>query len=163
MNCIREFATMDNVLFALYLIWISVQDLKDMQVVRYSHLLGVTAVGWNVIANGFYSVGAFLTDGTLAMHFMEIAVVLLLQTLSCIFKCYGLADALTICLCSIFYFFKSNRYQCVLFSLLLQSVSGVLLIVVQIFKDNIKGLQLKQAVPYVPYISVAFFLTKWVL
>ncbi len=149
---------MDKILFAIYLIWISVQDFKTMQVVRYSHLLGITAIVLAATEHGL-NVAATVS----VMNVAEIVLVCLLEITGYFLKCYGLADVFSVCICAAFYFFESNRYECVLFTLLLQSVSGILLIVVQMFKGNIKGLHLKQSVPYIPYISVSFFLTKWVL
>ena len=43
MNYVQGFEIMASLIFGVYLLWVSCQDVQEMQVVRYSHLLGVLA------------------------------------------------------------------------------------------------------------------------
>ena len=43
MNYVQGFEIMARRIFGVYLLWVSCQDVQEMQVVRYSHLLGVLA------------------------------------------------------------------------------------------------------------------------
>lgn len=143
---------MDKLLFLLYLIWISYQDFREMQVVRYSHLLGLAAIVWAIVIHGDSGVFSW-----------ELLMVYLLQIIGFALKWYGLADAIVMCICATFYCAIVGSTRCFLFCFAMQAMAGILLILVQILKNNINGLKLKKPIPYIPYISIAFFLTKWVI
>lgn len=158
MSYIREFATMDNILFSGYLLWISIQDIKEMKVARYSHILGVMAIVWAAVSQNYGDEALF------SIHSIcELMLIFVLQLVGYHCKCYGLADVIVICICSLFYFFQNAGEQCLRFYFVLYAISGILLVITQLQKGNIKGGSLKKPIPYIPYISVAFFLTKWVL
>lgn len=157
MNFTLESEITAKVIFLGYLCWISFQDYESMQVVRYSHLTGLLAVLLEIIINRdqiLYSFCSYVVAGM---------VMALFQAVSHRCHFYGLADTITIYLCSIFFLVKHGPDDCLLFYYLLQAIAGVLLIPSQVFKGNVKKLRLKRPVPYIPYISVAFILTNIVL
>ena len=164
MNYIRVFEIMASVLFGIYLFWVSMQDAKELQVARYSHLLGVTAIVCMMVARSVWRtehvVGALDLWGT---QLWEIVVIWVLQFIGYKLRFYGLADVFTMGICATFYYFDSGRYQCLVFGVVLYAVSGILLLAIELARGNLKGWKLKQKVPYIPYIAVAFFLTKWVI
>ena len=152
---------MASLIFGGYLIWVSWQDIQEMQVVRYSHLLGVLAIVLHVISsllsdNGseFYCVKKYLSAGSL---------LLVLQILAHFLNLYGLGDVIVFFLCSMYMLLEKGVEQYLLAYFMLQAISGSLLLAVQFLKGNIKGMRLRAPVPYIPYISVAFILTNMVL
>lgn len=157
MNFTLELETMAKVIFGGYLGWISYQDYRSMQVVRYSHLAGLLAVLLETLRNRSQIV-SFFQDYAVAA-----SIIALLQAVAQRGHFYGLADIITIYLCCIFFLVQQGPDDWMLFFCLLQAISGVLLISLQILKGNVKMLHLKRPVPYIPYISVAFILTNIVL
>lgn len=164
MNYVRGFEIMASVLFGAYLFWVSMQDAKEMQVVRYSHLLGVVAILCVLLTRCVWSAGSVVEAGTIwKVHLWEIGVVWLLQFIGYKIRLYGLADVFVVGICATFYYFASGKYQCLFFGVALYAVSGILLLLVEFARGNLKGWKLEQKVPYIPYVAVAFFLTKWVI
>ena len=164
MDYVHVLEIMASALFVAYLIWAMQQDVKEMQVARYTHLLGLGAIIISALSttiNGQLDVGN--TEVLWRQNLWEIVVVCLLQFIGYKLRCYGLADVFLISLCSAFYYFQSAQYHCLYFYFVLYAISGVLLLFVELCRGNLKGLKLKQKVPYIPYISIAFFLTKWVI
>lgn len=148
---------MGKLLFYLYLLWAAWQDCREMQVVRYSHILGVLAVFLQSFREsaymrvdmseyGIYAVGLFIVQGI---------------QYQC--KCYGLADAIVFFLCGSFFLGTKDRQDVFRLYFVLQACSGTLFLLHQCVKRNVKGLRLKHSVPYIPYICVAFILTNGVL
>ena len=164
MDYIHVLEIMASVLFAAYLLWAVQQDVKEMKVARFTHLLGLGAVMVSILAS---AMSRHLESGNIekiwTQNIWELAVVFLLQYIGYKLRCYGLADVFVIGLCSLFYYFQSAEYRCLYFYFLLYAIAGTILLFVQLCCGNLKGLKLKQKVPYIPYISIAFFLTKWVI
>ena len=164
MNYIRVFEITASILFAGYMFWVSMQDAKEMQVARYSHLLGVVAVVCAMIGTGILGTGsAGAGNDFWQQNLWEIIVIWLLQFIGYKHRFYGLADVFVTGLCASFYYFESRTYACLFFYFASYAVAGILLLVTQLAIGNLKGFRLRQKVPYIPYISVAFFLTKWVI
>ena len=55
MNFEQGLEIMASIVFYMYLIWVSRQDLKEMQVVRYSHILGVAAIFLQIVPKALQS------------------------------------------------------------------------------------------------------------
>lgn len=164
MNYAHGFAIMSNFLFVAYLLWASWQDLCQMCVVRYTHLLGCAAIICAMFSNEIFAMLQMpLSTNEWIQNGWEIIIVIILQIIGCYFKCYGLADVFTICICVIFYYFETGIYKCLFFYFGFYVTAGLLLLVTQCAMNNVKGLNLKKQVPFIPYLSVAFFLTKWVI
>lgn len=157
MNFAQELEIMANLIFVTYLAWVSWQDNKEMQVVRYSHLLGLFAVLWEVILQKARIVNS------LNEYFIAVLVLLVLQSISYYFKLYGFADVIVFFLCDTFLLFEKGTKKYLVTYFLVQAVSGNLLLLVQLVKGNVKGLNLKRPAPYIPYICFAFILTNMVL
>lgn len=164
MDYIRVFEIMASVLFAIYLFWGSMQDAKEMKVARYTHLLGLVAIIWIMIARGVLHVDTAVGGSVFWRQYLwEIIVVWLLQFIGYKLRFYGLADVFVIGLCASFYYFESEIYRCLFFYFVLYATSGILLLLMQLIHGNLKGFRLKEKVAFIPYISIAFFLTKWVV
>ena len=152
---------MANVIFSIYLIWVSLQDYREMQVVRYSHGLGIAAILLEILRI------VFLQDGSDIYKVWEYmwagVILLLLQMAAYLFKLYGVADMFVFLLCGMFLLFQKGTGCYLTMYFMIHAVSGILLLVVQFIKGNVKGANLRQPVPYIPYISIAFFLTNMVL
>lgn len=148
---------MASFIFVVYLIWISWQDYKEMQVVRYSHLVGALAIVLQASLNGRK------IAGDLGEYFLAFLVLLFLQLIACWLKIYGFADVIVFFLSGIFLLLEKGTKNHLLAYFLMQAISGGLLLVVQMVQGNVKGSKLKQPVPYIPYICVAFILTNMVL
>lgn len=148
---------MASLIFATYLIWVSWQDIKERQVVRYSHLLGLFAIFLKgILHNERHSYSA-------KEYIAAVLVLLVLQIIASSLKLYGFADVLVFFLCGVFSLFHKGVENYLPAYFVLQVISGSLLLVVQLAKRNVKGLNLKHPIPYIPYISVAFILTNMVL
>ena len=157
MNFAQGLEIMANLIFVTYLAWVSWQDNKELQVVRYSHLLGVFAVPLQVILQKTRIVNS------LNEYFIAILVLLVLQGIAYRFKLYGFADVIVFFLCGTFLLLEKGTEKYLLAYFLVQAVSGSLLLLVQLAKGNVKGLNLKRPAPYIPYICFAFILTNMVL
>lgn len=157
MNFAQGLEIMADLFFVAYLIWVSWQDNKEMQVVRYSHLLGLFAVVLQVILQKTRIVNS------LNEYFIAISVLLLLQSIAYHFKLYGFADVIVFFLCGTFLLLEKGAEKYLMAYFLVQAVSGSLLLLAQFAKGNVKGLNLKRPVPYIPYICFAFILTNMVL
>ena len=152
---------MASLIFGVYLLWVSCQDVQEMQVVRYSHLLGVLAFLLQAVvkiilpnAREPHSMLEYLSAGL---------VLMVLQIMAYFFRLYGLADVFVFLLCGLYMLLEKGVDRYLLAYFMVQALSGSLLLVVQFLKGNIKGMRLRAPVPYIPYISVAFILTNMVL
>ena len=161
MNYVQGFEIMASLLFCVYLLWVSWQDVQEMQVVRYSHLLGVVAfllqaVVKTLLTNEgeFHGMMKYLSAGL---------VLLVFQIVAYYFKLYGLADVIVFFLCGLYMLLEKGVERYLLAYFMVQAISGSLLLVVQFLKGNVKGMRFRCPVPYIPYISVAFILTNMVL
>ncbi len=153
----QGFEIMAEFMFAGYLLWVSWQDCREMQVVRYSHGLGLLAVIILVFSKG----------GTVLTYLPEYlaGVGILMGVQAAAYKCrlYGLADVLVLFMCGLFLLFLKGPENYLLSYSVLFAVSIVLLILVQLWKKNLHGLQLRKTVAYIPYICTAFILTNAVV
>ncbi|MBR2036398.1 MAG: hypothetical protein IKJ39_09035 [Lachnospiraceae bacterium] len=152
---------MASLIFDGYLVWVSWQDVQEMQVVRYSHLLGVLAFLLQVVIK-------MMTPNERELHSMVEylsagLVLLVLQILAHFLNLYGLGDVIVFFLCGLYMLLEKGVEHYLLAYFMVQALSGSLLLVVQFLKGNIKGMRLKAPIPYIPYISVAFILTNMVL
>ncbi len=157
MNYVPESEIMADCLFTIYLLWVSCQDAKEMQVVRYSHLPGLFAVFWKLWLFEMPGVEGWFE------FFLRVFTLFVIQFVSYRFRLYGLADAIVFFLGGMFLVTKTGLYDFLMFNFMFQAIAGILLLAVQIVKRNVRGTCFKEPVPYIPYISVAFFLTKGVL
>ena len=178
MNYAPEFAVMADRLFYVYLLWVSCQDAKEMQVVRYSHLTGILAIVIKLIcysiddiASGD-SLGNVCAGRNIVVILVGAAILSGIQYMSCRQKLYGVADGIVFWVGGMFLLVErlgvKGAAEEMVFSgltafFMMQALSGLLLILVQAAKGNIKSGIFKQSIAYIPYISVAFFLTKGVL
>ena len=164
MNCVPEFETMVSAVFIGYLLWVSWQDYKSMQVIRYSHGMGLFAVILKIISQVFLQ---GMKKETIYEHLfaslLAVIVLLCIQIAACLLHLYGTADGMVFFLCGLFLLVQEGTEQYMLSFLWMTALSGGMLLVVQVLKGNIKGVALKHPVPYIPYISFAFILTKVVL
>ena len=152
---------MANVIFSIYLIWVSLQDYREMQVVRYSHGLGIAAILLEILRIVFWRDGS---ETYIVREYMSAGfVLLLLQVVACLFKLYGIADMIVLFLCGIFLLLRKGIEYYLMAYFMAQAISGILLLMFQFIKGNVKGTNLRNPVPYIPYISIAFFLTNMVL
>lgn len=153
----QEFAIMASLVFTGYLIWVSWQDHKEMLVARYSHGLGLGAVLILVMVQkndiiehlGEYAIG--------------FAVVLTVQMAAYKGACYGRADVLVFLMCGLYFLCQKGPQLYLTAYLMVQAVSGCLLLLVQTARHNIHGMYLRKPVAYIPYICVAFVLTNVVV
>ena len=154
MNCVQGFEIMADIIFLLYLIWTAIQDVREMQVVRYSHLLGILGVFLQFFLqkeNVFcYPIEYF--TAFLVLFFWQIAAGRL--------KLYGVADAIVFFMNGVFLLGKIGPEKYLLAFFVHQALAGIMLLAVQIAKRNIKGTKLLHSVPYIPYICFAFCLTN---
>lgn len=157
MNYGQELETMAKALFGVYLIWVSWQDKKEMQVFRYSHLLGIVAIILQIIL--LDADRKEVTKGWLA----AVCFLILLQIIACRFRWYGIADAMVLFLCGVWLFLKGGIDYYLQAYFVMEAFAGSVLWGIQLLKKNIKGLCLRQPVAYIPYICVAFILTNIVL
>lgn len=157
MNYEPEFGIMADCIFAVYLLWVSRQDIKEMQVVRYSHILGVSAIIIKIFWQKVFIVTCWIEI------ILAFFVLLITQYISHRLKLYGLADSIVLFLGGMYFLTEGSLVWTLTAYYMFQAIAGILLIVVQSAKGNIKGTGLRKPVPYIPYISVAFFLTKGVL
>ncbi len=146
-----------SMIFYAYLLWASWQDIREMQVIRYTHLLGATAVGIQLLADR----EQICSHGIV---YLSAGILLILVSMAAYrFSLYGMADNILLLVCGLFFINSMGVWIGLEAYLYLQAVSGVLLLIVQMVKHNVKGMKLKHSVPYIPYISVAFVLTNVVL
>lgn len=150
---------MGKLIFMGYLLWSSMQDKKEMQVVRYTHLLGAFAV----ICSGVQYLRSRATAGEIVVMGLAAVCLMFMQLLAWKCRMYGLADVIVFCLIGLFFMFEKGIAEGIMGYLYVYAVSGAMLGVVQWGKGNLKGVRLRQPIPYIPYISVAFFLTNMVL
>ena len=153
----QGFAIIADIIFAIYLLWVSHQDYREMQVVRYSHGLGLAAIVVLTILN--------------KRDFMEypmeyitgVIVVLMIQVIA--YKChlYGMADILVFFVCGLYFLISKGPEVYFTAYMVLQALSGCFLLMIQIVKNNVKGVHLCKPVAYIPYISFAFILTNVVV
>lgn len=156
MSFARESEIMAEFIFGAYLIWVSVQDYREMCVIRYSHLLGLAAVM-------LQSVCCLRAEPDRVYLNVFLSIILLVLQLGAYrFRLYGTADIFVFFLCGIFLL---NRFGADFLTayFLIQALSGGMLMGMQFMKRNVKGLHLRRPVAYIPYISVAFILTNMVL
>lgn len=151
------FEIMASLIFAGYLVWASWQDLREMQVIRYTHILGGFAIG----------ILLFLQQNKIweqwDKYLEAIFLLFLLQVLAKWQMLYGMADMIVFFLSGLFFLMRMGTERYLLAYFLLQALSGIGLLAIQAWKHNIKGLKLGCSVPYIPYICVAFILTNMVL
>lgn len=157
MNLERALETMAEGIFLIYLGWCSLQDFKEMQVIRYTHILA--GVSLFVLAASKQSI----CKEELFIYGCAIGFLALLQGAAYAWKLYGVADMFVFTGCGIYFMLSEGVSEGMLAYAILQAVSGAVLFVVQLMKKNIKGLYLARPVAYIPYISVAFILTKVVI
>lgn len=157
MSYAQEFAIMADAIFAIYLLWVSKQDYREMQVVRYSHGLGIAAIVILVILN----------RKEIMMYPMEyilgVLFALLMQIIAYQCHLYGMADILVFFVCGLYFLMRKGSELYFTSYMLLHALAGCLLLMIQIIKRNIKGMRLCKPVAYIPYISVAFILTNVVV
>ena len=164
MNYAPELEIMVDIIFVLYLIWVSWQDYKSMQVVRYSHLSGLFAIVLQLFLRVvLHDLRIYDMPEEIIAGFVACLMLLVMQIAACFIRLYGAADGIVFFLCGVFMVVKEGAEGFMQTFLCLTAVSGVMLLVVQAMKGNLKGVGLKHPVPYIPYISFAFILTKWVL
>lgn len=160
MNFEQGLEIMASIVFYMYLIWVSRQDLKEMQVVRYSHILGVAAIFLQIVPKALQSDSRIYEARE---YWVAVMVLLFLQMGACFLRMYGLADVFVCFLCDIFFLLEYGLEYYLPAHFLMQAIAGGLLLMVQLVKGNVKGTRLKRPVPYIPYLSVAFILTNMVL
>lgn len=157
MNYGHGFEIMASVIFIGYLLWVSWQDYREKMVVRYSHGLGLMAI---VIL-------LLLRRHAIAEQPLEylIGVCIVLISQGVAYKCsfYGLADVLVFLMCGLYFLVQKGPHLYLTAYVMVLAVSGCALLLVQIFKGNVKRLHLRKAVAYIPYICFAFVLTKVVV
>ena len=164
MDYIHVFEIMASILFIAYLFWASLQDVREMKVARYTHLLAVLAIICTILSKVVCCMDSSVYENRLWLrNLWEILLSCSFHWIGCRLCFYGLADVFVMNLCDVFYFFQSGTYGCLFFCFASYATSGILLLVVQLINGNLKGFHLKRKVPYIPYISIAFFLTKWVI
>jgi Flp pilus assembly protein protease CpaA len=153
----QGFAITADVILTVYLLWVAIQDFHEMQVVRYSHGLGLLAVLILVILN----------RGNIAEYPVEyiLGLIFVLMTQVIAGKChlYGMADILVFFVCGLFFLMRKGPALYLTAYMMLHAMSGGLLLMVQLLKRNVKGVRLCKPVAYIPYISFAFVLTNVVV
>lgn len=157
MNYVPGFEIMADWIFWLYLLWAAYQDIKEMQVVRYTHLLGIAGI----CLQAFLHKDMVLQEA--ATYLAAIIILCFLQVAAARLKLYGVADAIVLFMCGIFLLAKAGADYYLFVYLIVQAVSGILLLAVQTVKRNVKKGKLLRPVPYIPYICFAFILTNVVL
>lgn len=157
MNYVPELEIIADGIFTVYLLWASWQDKKGMQVVRYSHILGLSAIVLKICLQKHLVLSDWIEF--ILMFFGAYMT----QFFAFRLKLYGLADVIVLFLCGIYFEVDKGISEALTAYFTVQAIAGVLLLVIQTVKGNIVGMVFRQPVPYIPYISVAFFLTKGVL
>ncbi len=157
MNLGLELEIMASIIFLVYLLWASLQDIRRLLVIRYTHCIGLCAIAVQIWADRerFFS--------NVLVYCGVTAVLLLIGVTADRAKLYGLADNVVFTLCGLFWAVCREAAYCMEYYLLLHIISCGLLLGVQMCRHNVKGLKLRHPVPYIPYISVAFVLTNMVL
>ena len=153
----QEFAIMADLIFMVYLIWVSWQDQKEMMVVRYSHGLGLFAIV--ILAIGHNEMIATM-PWECGVGFL---IVLFVQIVAYQCKFYGMADVFVFTMCGLYFWLQKGPQLYLTAYVTVMAVSGCLLLAVQIVKRNVNGVCLRKSVAYIPYISVAFVLTNMVV
>ena len=153
----QGFVITADIIFTIYLLWVSKQDYREMQVVRYSHGAGLAAVVILAILNGKDIVECPME------YILGLIFVLLMQMVA--YKChlYGMADILVFFVCGLYFVMRKGPEMYFTAYMLHQALAGILLLVIQIAKRNVKGTRLCKPVAYIPYISFAFVLTNVVV
>lgn len=146
-----------DVIFAIYLLWVSKQDYCEMQVVRYSHGAGLAAVVILVVMNR-KKIMDYPVECIVGLVF-----VLLMQMIAYKCRLYGMADILVFGVCGLYFLVRKGPELYFTAYMLHQALSGCLLLAIQIVKSNVKGVRLCRPVAYIPYISFAFVLTNVVV
>ena len=157
MNYELGFAIMANVIFVMYLFWVSWQDFKERLVVRYSHGLGVLAIILLAILKK-----EDIADAPME-YWVGLIFVLLIQVAAYKYRLYGLADVLVFLICGLYFLVQKGPQLYLTAYILLQALAGCFLLGVQIAKRNVQGVRLYKPVAYIPYISFAFILTNVVV
>ena len=157
MSYVQGFAIMADVTFVIYLLWVSKQDYREMQVVRYSHCLGVAAIVMLVILNR-KNIMEYPMEYVLGVIF-----VLLIQIIAHKCHLYAMADIIVFFVCGVYFLVRKGPESYFTAYMLHQALAGCLLLVIQIVKRNVKGVRLCRPVAYIPYISFAFILTNVVV
>ena len=148
---------MASIVFLGYLLWAAWQDVKEMQVVRYTHVAGLLAVVLQAILN------RKLIMQSVQAYIIAIVILLAIQITAKWLDLYGVADMIAFFLIGLYFLFRVGVRHYLLTYFFTQALSGILLLAVQVWKHNVKSLKLRHSVPYIPYISVAFGLTNMVL
>ncbi len=153
----QGFAIMADVAFAVYLLWVSKQDYREMQVVRYSHGLGLAAIIILALLNRKDIMECPME------YILGVVFVWLMQIIA--YKChlYGIADILVFFVCGLYFLMRKGPELYLAAYMVLHALSCFLLLVIQIIKRNVKGMRLSKPVAYIPYISIAFVLTNVVV
>lgn len=139
-------------IFFLYLVCISLQDIKTMKVTRIFHVMGIAGVIIMLIQEGYSDVS-----------YTPIVFFLLIQLGCYCFGCYGLADLFLFINCSLYMGVSYTKEDTLLYLFLFQLLANILLIVVQLCVGNFRKGRLRKKVAYIPYLSTAFILTNIVL
>ena len=157
MNYEQGFAITADIIFVIYLLWVSKQDYREMQVARYSHGLGLAAIAILIMLNNRIIVEYLMK------YILGVVLILLVQFIA--YKChlYGIADILVFFICGLYFLIVKGPETYFTMYILLQALSGCLLLAIQIMKNNVSGVYLCKPVAYIPYISFAFILTNVVV
>lgn len=148
---------MASISFTGYLIWVSWQDYREMMVVRYSHCLGLVAVIILTVLN------RQAIKAQPMAYLAGLIMVLLVQIVAYKCRLYGMADILVFFMCGLYFLVTKGPELYLIAYIMVPAVSGVLLLIVQILKKNVRGVHLHRPVAYIPYICVAFVLTNVVV
>lgn len=157
MNCVQGFEITAEGIFYGYLLWAAWQDHREKLVVRYTHILGLAAVMLLLYMRKEAVFAEILLYG------WNVLLICILQAAAYRWHLYGLADAFVFCLCGFFFLMKYGCEMYLSVYLLVFALSGCMMLFVQMYKGNIKGVRLLMPTAYIPYISFAFFLTNVVV
>ena len=103
MSCAPELEIMVDIIFVLYLIWVSWQDYKSMEVVRYSHLSGLFAIVLQLFLQVIlHNVMDDKMIEKIIAGFLACFVLLVTQIVGCFIRLYGVADGIVFFLCGLF-------------------------------------------------------------
>lgn len=157
MNCVQGFEIMADGVFYGYLCWAAWQDHREKMVVRYTHMIGLAAVFLLV-----YMRKEIILEHIL-LYVCHVLLICMIQAAAYQWHLYGLADAFVFALCGLFFLAKQGFSGYLSAYLIVFALSGCLMLFVQIYKGNIKGIRLLTPTAYIPYICFAFFLTNVVV
>ena len=102
MNYEQGSAIIADIIFVIYLLWVSQQDYREMQVVRYSHGLGLAAIVVLIILNR-----RELMEYPME-YIMGVIFVLLMQIIAHKCHLYGMADILVFFFCGLYFLIRKG-------------------------------------------------------